>query len=144
MHVLRRLRIVLAIAVMALLVPVAAAADEPVTSTVVLVHEDEPNPCRPGETNTVTIVFTLETHEHNNNVVRVLSADESTDDGFVGSGHQTDVFVNGIRRTTVKHMMHNPETGERFSVTIRFWLDLETFEIVKGLDMPELRCIRAV
>lgn len=121
----------------------AAMADEPEVTTFVDVHEAEPNPCDPSETQRVEIVFTVKTHEHNNNIVRVISTELSTDDGFVGKGHQNDVFVNGIRRITVKHIMHHPETGERFSVTIRLWIDLETGEIVKGSGAPTFKCIRS-
>lgn len=144
MRHLLRTPTVLLVAVLAIIlaVPGVALADQPQVSTVVVVEENQTNPCDPSETHDVTIVFTLKTHNHNNNVVRVIDAELSTDDGFVGGGHQTDVTVNDIRRIMVKHMMHHPETGERFSVTIRLWIDLETGEIIKGSGMPTFDCIR--
>lgn len=142
MSPLRRLRTILAIALLALLVPMAASADAPTESTTILVHEDVPNPCRPGEVQTVTIVFTIATHEHPNVKVRVISSELTQTDGFVGSGRQTSIHHHGLERVNVKHRLHHPDTGERFSVTIRLWEDETTGEILSGSPVPAMRCIR--
>jgi hypothetical protein len=141
LQVTRLLVVLLSVLALAFTVPGVAGADQPQDWTDVIVHEDAVSPC--GTLHTVTIVFSFRSHEHNNNAVSVADAELTTDDGFIGKGHQTDVFVHGVRRTTTNHMLHHPETGERFSVKVRFWMDMNTGEFIKGSPVPTFRCIQA-
>ncbi len=140
--VARRSVFVVALLMMALAVPSVAAADPPVVTTGTFMELDQPNPCRPGETNDVTIDFTLKTHVHEHNTVRLLKTESRSDDGFVGNGVQAEVIGQRADRVVVKFINNHPDTGEKYSVTVRFVLDLATGELLSGSFKPAFRCIR--
>ena len=117
-----------------------AAADQPAERTEIRLFEDV-NPCRAPETHVVTNVLNIKEHQHPNNTVLVIEIQVTTDDGFQGTGHETTVLRDDVRLTTFNIVLHNPETGERFTAHVRFKLDLVTGEFVVGSPVPTTRCL---
>lgn len=116
-------------------------ADQPTEWTQERVMEGEPNPCDPPNTQTVTLVFHVREHHHNNNVVWTVRTEASTDDGFSGFGIEARVVTDRTFRTTYNFIQTNPDTGQKFSVKGRFVQDLTTGEVL--VEEHEYYCIRS-
>lgn len=132
--------VLVAVVALGVVVPGVASADPPAVDNDPVVHE-VPNPCRPGETHTVTQEYISSTHVHRNNAVSVHRVTLSTDDGFVGTGHQQDVIIDGVERSTLNLVMHHPDTGEGIRVHGQILVDVETGELIEGSWIPEVRCL---
>lgn len=111
----RTLFVLVGVAVMVLGLALPAAADRPVEITNTTTFVDL-NPCDAPNTHEVTIEFNIKVHEHRNNTVLVIDSAASTDDGFVGNGHETTVFTDGNTVSTFNFVQSNPDTGEKFTV----------------------------
>lgn len=122
-----------------LILPLPAGADQPAEVVVPVTLEDD-NPCEPGSTHEVTIVFNAAIHTHNNNQVIIVNSDVSTDDGFVGRGHETQVTSESAFRTNINFMYSNAETGQKFWSKGRVVVDLTTGETLVS-DFRS-KCIR--
>lgn len=137
---MRRFAPLLAVVSLLMAAQGTAVADEPAERTEVRVFEDV-NPCRAPDTHVVTNVFNIKEHQHKNNTILVIEAQVTTDDGFEGTGHETTVIRDDERLTTFNIVLHNPDTGERFTAHIHFKLDLATGEFVVGSPVPTTRCL---
>ena len=111
----RTLFVLVGVAVMVLGLALPAAADRPIEFTNTETFEDL-NPCDAPNTHEVTIVFNFKVHEHRNNTVLVIDSEASTDDGFVGNGHETTVITDNNTVVTFNFVQTNPDTGEKFTV----------------------------
>lgn len=137
---MRRLILLLTVVSVVVVMQGTAVADEPVEFTDVRVFE-VPNACRAPDTHVVTTVFNVKEHQHNGNTVLVIETEVTTDDGFQGTGHETTIFRDDLRLTTFGSVLHNPDTGERFTVHGHFKQDLVTGEFVMGSPVPTTRCL---
>lgn len=138
-HTRRRLRVVLLATVALLLAfPGMAAADPPVV-TEPLVHT-VPNPCT-GELHEVTQTYLTTIQEREGVTVVAHRVRITTDDGFVGNGHQQDVIRDGILTSVLNLRTRNPETGDKIRVHGRIVVDLATGEFLEGSPLPDVRCL---
>ncbi len=135
----RTLVLMVGVAVMVLGFAAPAAADPPVEFSETVTFEDL-NPCDPPNTHEITIVFNIKLHEHENNTVLILDSTTSTDDGFVGNGHETAVFTKDNFLSTFNFVQTHPETGEKFTVK-------GNFKLVQGevkVDNFKFNCVKDV
>ena len=125
------------LSVVALAVPVPAAANPPVEEPIFDVFTDI-NPCS-GEEMTVTFEGSVLVHEHGERVITTAHRTITTSDGF--EGHGVDSFVdNGqVVKATLTDILTNEATGQRFRAHIVFVLDLATDTV--RVDRGELTCL---
>lgn len=123
------------------LVASPALADQPTEWTLERVVQGEGNPCDPTYPQTVSLVFHVREHQHENNVVWTITTEASIDDGFYAIGHETRVITDRIFRTMYNFMHTNPETGQKFSLHGRLVQDLTTGEVL--VDEREFSCVRS-
>lgn len=118
--------------------PASADAPEEFTDSVTFV---DINPCDPPSTHEVTIVSHIKLHEHRNNTVVVIDAETSTDDGFSGFGHTTEVARGGVLRGTFNYVQAHAEKGQKFTVKAHYVVDLETDEFL--VDTFRFHCVKS-
>lgn len=123
------------------LVASPALADQPTEWTLERVMEGAGNPCDPSYSQTVSLVFHIREHQHENNVVWTITTEVSIDDGFSAIGHETRVITDRTFRTMYNFMHTNPETGQKFSLHGRLVQDLTTGEVL--VDKHEFSCVRS-
>lgn len=134
----RRLAVLVMAVTVGLLLPGVASAGPPV-ETEPLVHT-VPNPCT-GELHEVTQTYLTTIQEREGVTVIAHRVRVTTDDGFVGNGHQQDVIRDGTLTSVLNLRTRNPETGEKVRVHGRIVVDLATGEFLEGSPIPDVRCL---
>lgn len=125
-------------AMLVALMAAPALADKPITISDSDTFTDV-NPCS-GLEHEISIDLIITIHEHRNNLVVQVDGTVVTDDGFVGSGHETFVDNGNIVTGTLNFVVDNPETGAKFTVKGHFTFDIRNNEL--RVDRFVFNCVK--
>jgi len=120
---MRKLVIAL-LSVVALAVPVPAAANPPVEDSIRFDFTDI-NPCS-GNEMTVTHVGSALVHQHGERLIAILHRTVTTTDGFEGHGAESYVLNGQMFKSTQNDILTNEATGQRIRAEVVFVVDLAT------------------
>lgn len=134
---MKRLVIGLLSVVVALAVPIPAAANPPVVEPFAGSFTDT-NPCS-GADMTVTLAGIARVHEHGERVIAIEQTTLTTSDGFEGHGVVPFVSNGNVAKFTLNDTFTNQATGQRFRAHTVIVVDLATDTV--RVEIGTLTCL---